>query len=127
MKRVLLPLTALAAFTVELLPGVTGVAFHEYFGIAAAVLLLVHAMASFRAGAGRFDKVLDFALLGALAVCMVSGILISGSLLPGFGVFIQADYFLLQPLHAIAAKLMLALLLVHAASHVAVLRGAFRR
>ena len=59
---------------------------------------------------------LDALLLAALAVCAVSGLLISGTVLPSFGLFADGYYFW-NPLHAASAKLLLALLLVHVVAH----------
>ena len=59
---------------------------------------------------------LDAALFIAIAVCIVSGVLISATVLPTFGLF-APGYFVWDPLHAASAKILLALVLVHVASH----------
>lgn len=56
--------------------------------------------------------VLDAALFIAIAVCVVSGVLISATVLPMFGLF-APGYFIWNPLHAASAKILLALVLVH--------------
>ena len=53
-------------------------------------------------------------MLVTLAVCVVSGLMISGSVLPFFGYYATGYYFW-SPLHAATATVLLAVLLVHAA------------
>ena len=65
---------------------------------------------------------LDAALFLALAVCVVSGALVSATVLPAFGLF-APGYFVWDPLHAASAKVLLALVLVHAVSHAGKLAG----
>ena len=52
------------------------------------------------------------ALLVALAFCVVSGAMVSGTLLPSLG-FYATGYYFWGPLHALSAKVLLAALLVH--------------
>ena len=60
----------------------------------------------------------------ALAVCAVSGVMVSGAVLPAFGLYAEG-YFFWDPLHAASAKVLLALLLVHVAVHWRWLAGLF--
>lgn len=103
-----------------------GVAAHEWLGLALVVLLLVHAALRskrFESGARRASArrlarlVLDAALLVSLAVCAVSGVMVSGAVLPTFGLFADG-YYLWNPMHAVSAKVLLALLLVHLALNI---------
>ena len=48
--------------------------------------------------------------------CAVSGLMVSGAVLPFFGLYAEGYYFW-GPLHAVSAKLLLALLLVHVVAH----------
>ena len=59
---------------------------------------------------------LDALIAAALAVCAVSGVMVSGAVLPAFGLYAEG-YFFWDPLHAASAKALLALLLVHVAVH----------
>ncbi len=107
-------------------PSITGVCVHEWLGLAALLALLLHA--SFGIGRAFSSKsanhvrvspariVLDSLLLLTLAVCVISGIMISGEVLRTFG-FYAEGYFFWDPLHATSAKLLLSLLLIHIASH----------
>ena len=70
-------------FAVAVLPQLTGIAAHEWLGIAA---------------------------------------LVSATVLPAFGLF-APGYFVWDPLHAASAKVLLALVLVHAVSHAGKLAG----
>ncbi len=58
--------------------------------------------------------IVDAVALMTLAVCVVSGMMISGSVLPFFGCYATGYYFW-SPLHAATATLLLSVLLVHAA------------
>lgn len=100
------------------LPGVTGVSVHEWLGIVLAVALLAHAgkrvLTTVKNARSAARLVVDVALLVTLAVCVVSGMMISGSVLPFFGYYATGYYFW-SPLHAATATVLLAVLLVHAA------------
>lgn len=123
-----LDIAAAALFAAAVLPQFTGIAAHEWAGLGALAGLLLHVAASLDALAGLGMAVrrgsllavvriaLDAALFLALAVCAVSGALISATVLPAAGLF-APGYFVWDPLHAASAKVLLALILVHAASH----------
>lgn len=119
---------ALVAYLVVANPALTGVAVHEWLGLGVLVVFLVHtaqhadwaasAVKGLRAGSWgtRANLVLDALILAAFMVVTVSGILISGAVLPAFGLY-AGGYYFWDPLHAIAAKALLALLLVHVVVH----------
>ncbi|WP_418687229.1 DUF4405 domain-containing protein [Adlercreutzia sp.] len=89
--------------------------FHEYLGAGIFVLMVAHVVASGEGlgGRGRWaQRVLNGALLVALAFCVVSGAMVSGTLLPSLG-FYATGYYFWGPLHALSAKVLLAALLVH--------------
>ena len=135
-KKMKLVFAAAAAvlFIVVALPQATGIAAHEWVGLAAMVALLLHVAASSvtLGGLARAAKkgeamavariALDAALFVALAACVVSGVLVSATVLPAFGLF-APGYFVWDPLHAASAKVLLALVLVHAASHAGKMAG----
>ena len=62
-------------------------------------------------------------LLVALAACVVSGVMVSGAALPSLGLY-ATGYSFWDPLHAVAAKVLLAALIVvvRAPAALAVLR-----
>lgn len=133
-RKLALDATAAALFAAAVLPQLTGVAAHEWIGSAALAALLAHLAASLDALAGLCRAAargslialarvaLDAALFLALAVCAVSGALVSATVLPAFGLF-APGYFVWDPLHAASAKVLLTLVLVHAVSHAGKLAG----
>ena len=133
-RKAALDAAAAALFAAAVFPQPTGVAAHEWIGSAALAALLAHLAASLDALAGLCRATargsllalaraaLDAALFLALAVCAVSGALVSATVLPAFGLF-APGYFVWDPLHAASAKVLLALVLVHAVSHAGKLAG----
>ncbi|WP_415979409.1 DUF4405 domain-containing protein [Adlercreutzia equolifaciens] len=113
--KVIFDIVLLALYLVAANPALTGVPFHEYLGAGIFVLMVAHVVASGEGlgGRGRWaQRVLNGALLVALAFCVVSGALVSGTLLPSLG-FYATGYYFWGPLHALSAKVLLAALLVH--------------
>lgn len=116
-QRLALTISALVSLVVELVPSATGIGFHETFCMAATLIMLAHCLLSARSNISQLDRTIDVLLLVDLAAIFVSGLLISGGVLPFFGVYVQTGYFLWAPIHALSAKLLLGLVLIHAASH----------
>ena len=71
------------------------------------------------------NAVLDLVIVAVVMVVMVSGVMVSGAVLPALGLYADGYYFW-DPLHAIAAKALLALLLVHVVAHWRWLVGFFK-
>lgn len=128
-KYLAVDLAALAVYAAASLPDVTGVAAHEWLGLVVFAVLIVHvachvdwvvdALRSARGGvklARHGRLVLDALIAVVLAVTMVSGIMISGAVLPTLGLYAQGYYFW-DPLHAVASKALLALILLHVAAN----------
>lgn len=117
MKRshVLFDVVVLAVYLLAANPVLTGVPLHEFIGIGAFVVIAAHVVASADGltGRGRVGQLLlNIVLLLSLAVCVVSGIMVSGTILPSMGLY-ASGYHFWDPLHAVAAKVLLAALLVH--------------
>lgn len=106
-------------------PDLTGYGVHEWVGLAFAAAMLVHVAARhdegarlFKSGfqkrrAGKaFSFVLNAAIFVDLAVCAVSGLMVSGSVLPAVGLY-AGGFFFWAPVHAFSAQLFVALALVH--------------
>ena len=113
--RVVFDIVLLALYLAATNPALTGVPFHEYLGTGVFVLLVAHVVASGEGlgGRGRWaQRVLNGALLVSLAFCVVSGAMVSGTLLPSLG-FYATGYYFWGRLHALSAKALLAALLVH--------------
>ena len=127
--KLVIDAVALVAYVIVSLPSLTGVAFHEWLGLAVFVVLAVHLAqhlyqvilkrapasdgAARRATPARVARaVLAVLLAVALMVCVVSGVMVSGAVLPTLGLYAEGYYFW-NPLHAVSAKVLLALLLIH--------------
>lgn len=127
--RVIFDIVLLALYLVAANPALTGVPFHEYLGAGIFVLMVAHVVVSGEGlgGRGRWaQRVLNGVLLAALAFCVVSGIMVSGALLPSLGLYATGYYFW-DPVHALSAKVLLAALLVHIVLRIPVVMSVFRR
>ena len=116
----------LAAYTLAYSLGFTGLAVHEWLGIALAVVLLVHLTLHWdwvirtaqkllrRSGRERFIWLVNLLLLVCMTLCIASGILISEVALPALGITVPASSFWRQ-VHGTTATLTLILVPIHAA------------
>lgn len=120
---------ALAVYLVVANPAITGIGLHEWLGIGLLGVFFVHALvhadwvggalrvASCRPSAALVGNLaLDALLVVAFMTVTVSGLGMSGAVLPTFGIYAEGYYFW-NPLHASAAKVLLASLLVHLVVH----------
>ena len=112
--KLVIDAVALVAYVIVSLPSLTGVAPHEWLGLAVAVVLIVHLAQHLGHVVSSVRRAASPAvLLGiALAVCVTSGVMVSGAVLPTLGLYAEGYYFW-NPLHAVSAKVLLALLLIH--------------
>lgn len=128
-KLLVVDAVALIVYIVVANPAVTGISAHEWIGIGLFVLFLVHTaqhydwiVETLRPGKTRIpwqrvgNLALDVLIVVTFAVCTVSGVLISGAVLPALGVYAEGYYFW-DPLHAASAKMLLAMLIVHIVAH----------
>lgn len=128
-KNIAIDMVALAVYLVVANPAITGIGLHEWLGLGLLVVFLVHCalhydwiievlrgIAKNPTHARQGNLVLDLFIVIVFAVVTVSGVLVSGAVLPTFGLYADGYYFW-DPLHAISAKVLLALLLVHVAVH----------
>ncbi len=114
-SRVLLDIAVLAVYAVAASPAITGIPFHEYLGLGAFIVLGAHGAVGADGLVTRrrpWNTVLNAGLLLALALTVVSGVMVSGDVLPALGLYATGHHFW-DPLHAVAAKVLLALLVVH--------------
>ena len=125
-KSLAFDIVMFALYVIVSLPMLTGVAAHEWLGLALFAVFTVHLCVRFdhmmplRASASneRTARIaLNSLIIIALAVCVVSGVMVSGSVLLALGCFVPDGYFFWNPLHAVSAKVLLALLLVHIVFH----------
>lgn len=120
---------ALALYAVAANPAITGIDLHEWLGLGLLVAFVIHCALHVDAVGEMLrsafahpswsrtgNLVLDVLILVVFMVATVSGIFISGAVLPSLGLYAEG-YYLWDPLHAVSAKLLLALLLVHVVVH----------
>lgn len=124
MKRshVLFDVVVLAVYLLAANPALTGIPSHELIGLGAFIVVAAHFIvvaahvivsADGLGGRGRVGQLaLNAVLLLSLAACVVSGVMVSGTVLPLMGLY-ASGYHFWDPLHAVAAKVLLAALLVH--------------
>ena len=128
-KNLIVDAIVLLVYIVVATPSMTGIGLHEWISLGVFLLLFVHVLFHMDwviATTKRIFKnptfvsvgnyVLDVLLLIVLALCTVSGILISGDVLPAMGMYADGYYFW-DPVHAFSAKLLLALIVVHIVTH----------
>lgn len=120
---------AFALYAAVSYPFLTGVGLHEWAGMLLFVLFVLHcaahldwvadALRGFRDGfsfARQGNLLLDFGILLAFTAVTVSGLGISGTVLPALGL-VSSGYFIWGPMHAFSAKALLVLLLAHVVAH----------
>lgn len=136
MRALVVDALALALYIVVSLPTLTGVGLHEWLGLGVGLVLLVHGVQHVdfvgRLLSGRRSLratgrvLLDAALVLAVAVVVLSGLMESGAVLLALGLYAEGYYFW-GPLHAASAKVLLALLVVHGALNIGALRRLIQR
>ena len=138
-RNLSIDVAALVVYLAAANPALTGVGVHEWLGLGVLVAFLAHVATHVdwvvEAVRGSFahpswtrtgNLVLDALIVVALMTAAVSGLMVSGSVLAAFGLYADGYYFW-DPLHAVAAKALLALLLVHVAAHWRWVARAFRK
>lgn len=138
-KNLAVDVLALVAYAAAANPALTGIGLHEWIGLGALAVFFAHCAlhaawvsdtlsAAHRriASARTANLTLDVLTLVALMTVIVSGLMVSGSVLLFFGLYADGYYFW-DPLHAMSAKVLLALLIVHVVAHGGWLRRLFRK
>ena len=95
-SRALFDIAVLAVYLLAANPVLTGIPLHEFLGLGAFVMVAAHVVVSGEGlgGRGRVGQlVLNAVLLLALAVCVVSGVMVSGTVLPSWGCTRRATTF----------------------------------
>lgn len=128
-KNLAIDILIFVTYVVVSFPEITGVGLHEWLALPLCVLFVVHCIQHFDwaidvtkgakngiSWSRQGNLVLDVIVLVTFCVVMVSGLGISGAVLPSIGLFCSG-YYLWGPLHAFSAKVLLALLLVHVVAH----------
>lgn len=98
-------------------PAVANLVAHEWIGLVAGCFLVVHGIKAFgRSGRGHLYPLrvlIDIFMALSLVTCLVSGLAISGAILPLLGFFAPDGFFFWEPLHSASAKFLLGFLLLH--------------
>ena len=104
MKRshVLFDVVVLAVYLLAANPALTGIPPHELIGLGAFIVVAAHVSVSADGLGGR----------GRVGQLALTGVMVSGTVLPSLGLY-ATGYHFWDPLHAVAAKVLLAALLVH--------------
>lgn len=122
-----LDLVLLISFTLDYSFRFTGLAVHEWVGLAFVLLVPVHLVQHWdwvvrttkrllhrRRGREAVRYVVDLALMPVMTLCVASGILVSRSALPAMGLKMVNDPFW-RGLHTTSADILVALVAVHVA------------
>ncbi|MDR3574348.1 MAG: DUF4405 domain-containing protein [Anaerolineaceae bacterium] len=128
--NLLIDLGIFAAFLVAMEPGLTGVPIHEWFSLALAGATIVHLLLHWRwivavtrkffhnlFHNSRLQYVVDAVLFVAFTVVMMTGLMISRSVLPLLNITVTRNFFIWTRLHDLSANLTLFLVGLHFALH----------
>jgi hypothetical protein len=120
---------AAAVYLIAANPAITGLAIHEWVSLGVLFVFVVHVAQHYDWIIDAFKKtwrnpslattgnlILDVLTVVVFMVVTVSGIMVSRHILPMFGL-VAPGYFFWNPLHALFAKLLLAILIVHVVVH----------
>ena len=123
--NLLIDLGVLSAFLIAMEPSLTGIAIHEWLSIALAATIVVHLLLHWKwiinVGAGFFRKlfqssrlkfVVDVLLFVAFTAVMMTGIMISESVLRALGIQLAPNRSY-QSLHSLSADASMLLVAVH--------------
>lgn len=128
-----------AAFLLALDPRLTGIAIHEWLGLAGAAAVVVHLLLHWEwivgvtrrflgrtSGAARLNYVVDALFFLDVVIISLSGLMVSQALLPLVGLEAPGGTFWLVT-HSLSADLAVLLVAVHAALHWKWIVNAVRR
>jgi hypothetical protein len=129
----------LAGFLVALQPRMTGISIHEWFTLAAAATLIVHVLLHWDWVVGitkkffsnpfhisRINYLVDGLLFAGFVVVITSGLVISQSVLPTFGLQIAASRSW-REIHNLSSNLTLLFVALHFALHWSWVKNTFNR
>ena len=127
--NLLLEAVIFVAFLLALDPRLTGIAIHEWLGLAGAAAVVIHLLLHWEwiagvtrrflgrtSGAARLNYVVDALFFLDLVVISLSGLMVSQAILPLVGLTAPGGSFWLVA-HSLSADLAVVLVAVHAALH----------
>jgi hypothetical protein len=134
-----LDLFIFAGFLVALQPRMTGIAVHEWFTLAATATLIIHVILHWDWVVGvtkkffsnffhvsRLNYIVNLLLFVGFVIVITSGLAISRSVLPTFGLQIDASR-TWREIHNLSSNLLLLLVAVHFALHWSWVKNTFTR
>jgi hypothetical protein len=137
--NLLLDTAIFAAFLLALDPRLTGIALHEWLGLAGGAAVVIHLLLHWEwiagvtrrflgrtSGAARLNYVVDALFFLDLVVISLSGLMVSQAILPLVGLTAPGGSFWLVA-HSLSADLAVVLVAVHAALHWKWIVNAVRR
>ena len=137
--KLVLDVAIFLAFLIAMDPHSSGIAVHEWLATAALAAIVVHLLLSWdwiiqttRRFIGatnwqtRVNYILNWALFFDVTILMLSGFMISESVIPALGLTLPGT-FTWRPLHDLTANLFLVLLGLHTALHWSWIVNAFKR
>ncbi len=127
--KLIIDLTIFTVFALAMDPRSTGVPVHEWMTMASIAAIITHLLLSWNwiieitkrlfgrvAGRARLNYILNWLLFIDMTLIMFTGIMISRSFLPYFGIQV-AENFAMRRLHDATANLFIVLLGLHVALH----------
>lgn len=138
-RNIVIDAVALLVYMLVSFPALTGIPVHEWMGLGLYVVFFVHVcvqtgwiLSTIRRvrdkkpakEVGRL--VLNVLLLIFLTLVTVSGLMVSGHVLPSLGLYANG-YFFWAPLHAFSAKALFALILIHIVIHLRTVASFFKK
>jgi len=127
--KLFLDISTFAAFLVAMDPRTSGIAVHEWLTIALAGAVIVHLLLNWNwiveitsrlftkgTNGSKLNYVLNWLLFIDGVLIMLSGIMISESVIPALGIILPVN-FSLRSLHELSTNLSLALMGLHVALH----------
>jgi hypothetical protein len=127
--NLLLDIGVFAAFLIALEPGLTGIAIHEWLSLAVAGTIIVHLLLHWKwittigvryfknlFHSSRLQFLVDVLFFVAFTTVMMSGILISRSILPALNIQLVENHSW-RIVHSLSANISLAMLALHVGLH----------
>jgi len=127
--KLTLDIIIFVGFLIAMEPGLTGIAIHEWLTIAGTAAFITHLLLNWEwiiqitrrffrkaSGQARINYVLNWLLFVDMVLIMLSGLIISRVVLPGWGIHLSSNHSW-RTLHSLTADLFIPILGLHVALH----------